>query len=380
VRLVFVSHSADLMGAELGLVSLVGEAVKERGHEAIVLVPRDGPLVAELTGAGAEVVVLPTRQWMGHRYNLLVGSVRLLQAAASIPRYRRYLARARPDLVFTNSAAVPAGAVAARLAGIRHVWLVQESLLTNPSLRAALPRRTIARIIVSLSAGVVALSDYVAAQLVSAAPAVAGKLRVIPASIDLPVPESSATAAPGPGKLRKLVLLGRFTPEKGQADAIAAVGICLRRGYPLRLKLAAVGDAQTSRALAELARTHGVGELVEMCEWTDDPHGLYSWADATLMLSRNEAYGRVTVESLRSGTPVIGYRAGGTTELVAPGGGVLVEPGVEALADALVDLAAHDGSYRRIKADAVRRGQQLNELPSSASTFLAYLEHLQANR
>jgi glycosyltransferase involved in cell wall biosynthesis len=380
VRLVFVSHSADLMGAELGLVSLVGEAVKARGHEATVLVPRDGPLVAELTNVGAKVVVLPTWQWMGRRYNPVVGSVRLLQAAASVPHYRRYLGGARPDLVFTNSAAVPAGAVAARLAGIRHVWLVQESLLTNPSLRVGLPRRAIARIIVNLSDGVVALSDYVADQLLRAAPTVAEKLRVIPPPIDFPIPASSAAEALGPRKLRRLVLLGRFTPEKGQADAVAAVGICRRKGYPLRLKLAAVGDAHARRALGGLARTHGVSELVEMCEWTDDPHGLYSWADATLMLSRNEAYGRVTVESLRSGTPVIGYRAGGTTELVAPGGGVLVEPGVEALADALVNLAAHDESYGQIKAAALRRKQRLSELPSSASTFLAYLERLHANR
>lgn len=380
MRLLFVSHSADLMGAELSLVSLVREAVHAGGHQVTVALPADGPLRAELAGAGAAVVVLPTRLWMGRRYNVVVGLVRLLQAAASVPRYRRYLARTAPDLVVTNSAVVPAAAVAARIAGIRHVWLVQESLLTNPSLRSALPRRVIARMIGYLSDGVVAVSDYVAGQFLSVAPAARRKLRVIPPHVEL------APAAPGSGAaadtthLERLVLLGRYTAEKGQEDAVAALGICVRQGCKLTLKLAAVGDAAAQHALGELANAHGVGELVDVSGWTDDPHALYSWAGATLMLSRNEAFGRVTVESLMSGTPVIGYRAGGTSEILAAGGGLLVEPGAEALAKAILELAANDESYGRLKADAMRRGQQLRSAPPAASTLVAYLEDRQANR
>ena len=61
-------------------------------------------------------------------------------------------------------------------------------------------------------------------------------------------------------------------------------------------------------------------------------------ADLSLVCSRNEAYGRVTVESLSVGTPVLGYRAGGTVEILAAGGGMVVEPSVVELASALVCL------------------------------------------
>ncbi|HKS98984.1 MAG TPA: glycosyltransferase family 4 protein, partial [Rugosimonospora sp.] len=285
MRLLFVSHSADLMGAELSLVSLVRELVEEHGHQVTVAVPAAGPLVAALAGAGAEVVVLPTRLWMGRRFNPAVGTVRLLQAAASVPRYRRHLARTRPDVVITNSAVVPAGAVAARLARVPHVWLVQESLLTNPSLRSALPRRLIARAIPRLSVAVVAVSGYVAAQLLRAAPAATPKLRVIPPPVEFPAPDP----VPGTGRLERLVLLGRYAPEKGQDDAIAALGICRRQGLALTLRLAAAGDARARHALAGLARAHGVPDLVEVTGWSGEPQALYAWADATLMLSRNEA-------------------------------------------------------------------------------------------
>ncbi|MFG1895538.1 glycosyltransferase family 4 protein [Micromonospora zamorensis] len=379
MHVLFISHSADLMGAELSLPPLVREATR-RGHRVTVAVPVDGPLRQAVAAAGATVVVLPTRVWMGRRHNLAVGGLRILQAASSVPRYRRYLAQVKPDLVVTNSAVVPAGAFAARQERIPHVWLIQESLLTNPTLRSALPRAKIARIIANQSDGAVVVSKFVADQLLAVAPKLRRELRVIPPSIDPWTSAPAATTHRDGTKLERLVLLGRFTPEKGQKDAIEALGICLRRGRSFELRLAAVGDEGAQQALRELAREHGVEGLVEISGWTDDPQSLYTSADATLMLSRNEAFGRVTVESLRCGTPVVGYRAGATTEIVSEGGGVLAEPHPEALAEALLRLAADGDSYRRLKGDAVRRGERLNTEPAPASRFVDYLEELQANR
>src|SRR5687767_5961226 len=105
------------MGADRSLLAAVREAA--RRHRVSVILPVDGPLRGALARAGAEVVTLPSRPWMGRRHNVVVGSVRMVQALLSVPRYRRYLARVRPDLVVTNSAVTPAGALAARTLGIR---------------------------------------------------------------------------------------------------------------------------------------------------------------------------------------------------------------------------------------------------------------------
>ncbi|MFI5834917.1 glycosyltransferase family 4 protein [Micromonospora sp. NPDC051300] len=375
MHLLFVSHSAELMGAERSLVALVREAARVRGHRVTVTLPASGPLESALTEAGAAVTVLPTRLWMGRRHRGPVGVVRSVQALASVPRYRRFLRRARPDVVVTNSAVVPAGAFAARLAGVRHVWTVRESLLTNPSLRSALPRRTIARIIAARSDGVVAISRYVADQVLAAAPDAGPKLRIVAPPVEPRAARPrSGGHEPGTAGLARLVLLGRFTPEKGQADAVEALGRCLRAGRPLRLTLAGVGDPAAQRAVRDLAERHGVGDLVDVREWVDDPYPLYAAADATLMLSRNEAFGRVTVESLTAGTPVIGYRAGATTELLADGGGVLVAPDAGELARTLLGLAADPDAVGRLRSAAARRAGALAAAPSPASRFLSYLE------
>jgi glycosyltransferase involved in cell wall biosynthesis len=365
VHLVLVGHSAGLMGAELSMAAVVAEAVKR--HRVTVLLPADGPLRSRL--AGAEVVVLPTRLWMGRRHGLLVGSARIVQAWWSTRRYRAFLMRARPDLVVTNSAVVPAGALAARRLGLPHVWVVRESLLTNPSLRSALPRAAVARAIAHWSGGVIAVSRYVSEQMVSAAPAVAGRIRVINSPVEPPLVELKR---PPTGPLRSVLLLGRYSAEKGQRAAIEAVGACAAQGFPVRLTLAGVhGDAERAE-LSKLARRHGAA--VDIVGYTADTAALYGRADATLMLSRNEAFGRVTLESLMCGTPVVGFRAGATTEILEAGGGLLVEPSAPALAEALLGLASDQAAYAGLAAAANRRQRQLAGAPSTAAEFVAHLE------
>jgi glycosyltransferase involved in cell wall biosynthesis len=72
------------------------------------------------------------------------------------------------------------------------------------------------------------------------------------------------------------------------------------------------------------------------------------------MCSDAEAFGRVTVEALKSGRPVIGTRSGGTPELICDGvNGFLFEPGnARQLAAALRRLASEPGLLERLSNNA----------------------------
>jgi glycosyltransferase involved in cell wall biosynthesis len=78
--------------------------------------------------------------------------------------------------------------------------------------------------------------------------------------------------------------------------------------------------------------------------------------DATVLVlpSRSEGMGRVIVEALCRGRPVIGSRVGGIRDLVRDGeNGILVEPGdPHALADALVRVLGDRGVAERLAAAA----------------------------
>jgi glycosyltransferase involved in cell wall biosynthesis len=77
--------------------------------------------------------------------------------------------------------------------------------------------------------------------------------------------------------------------------------------------------------------------------FTDDPYSYFASSDVALMCSGCEAFGRVTVEAMKFGKPVIGSRAGGTRELIRDGwNGLLYEPGnPEDLAAKISRLSDH---------------------------------------
>src|SRR5262249_15733417 len=104
------------------------------------------------------------------------------------------------------------------------------------------------------------------------------------------------------------------------------------------LRIVGTSELEHFRALA---RSVGVADAVSVVGRVDDALAEIDLAHVGLMCSRSEAFGRVTVEYLRRGRPVIGTRSGGTPELVEEGiTGWLYAPGnYEALA-ALIELFA----------------------------------------
>jgi len=85
-------------------------------------------------------------------------------------------------------------------------------------------------------------------------------------------------------------------------------------------------------------------------------------ADAVAMPSRNEGMGRVLVESMALGLPVVATAVGGIPVVVTDGeSGLLVEPeDVAALAAALVRLGRDIGLRRKLGEAAVARAEEFS--------------------
>jgi glycosyltransferase involved in cell wall biosynthesis len=115
-----------------------------------------------------------------------------------------------------------------------------------------------------------------------------------------------------------LVLVGRVTPEKGVAEAIE-----LARRTKLQLKLVAkvydIAEREHFNEIVQPAIDDGVVEFLgELPPSQRDP--VVAGARATLMLGAwPEPFGLVAIESMATGTPVIGRRAGALTETVVHG-------------------------------------------------------------
>jgi glycosyltransferase involved in cell wall biosynthesis len=163
--------------------------------------------------------------------------------------------------------------------------------------------------------------------------------------------------------LRNGVDLGRFRPNDREA-ARRAVGFArptlLAVGNLVMLKrhrlmveavtlltgvdLAIVGDGPERGAIEGLARERGVAERVRLLGRLDQDKlpEIYSAADLLLLVSTNEGWPNVLLESMACGTPVVVSDIDGIGDIVAAAeaGRILAETTPTALASTIGDLLA----------------------------------------
>lgn len=128
-----------------------------------------------------------------------------------------------------------------------------------------------------------------------------------------------------------LVLPARITRWKGQEDFLQAMAALVAAGQDVHGLV--VGEAHPRRRefLLELQARHqtlGLEQHVTFTGHRDDLKEIMAVSDIVLSLSREpEAFGRVTLEALSLGRPVIAYDHGGVSEQLAallPAGAVAV--------------------------------------------------------
>lgn len=168
---------------------------------------------------------------------------------------------------------------------------------------------------------------------------------------------------------------GRLVPEKGLFDLVAAAK---KLSDPVRLLLAGNGPLR-----AELAAAAGEGVAVEVA--TDIKHEEMARAfgamDVLVLPSHTtstwaEQFGRVLVEALWCGVPVIGSSSGEIPWVIGATGGGLVFPegDVAALTAALEELKASPGERSRLAAqgrEAVERQFSVAAAASALAETLA---------
>jgi len=122
--------------------------------------------------------------------------------------------------------------------------------------------------------------------------------------------------------------VGWLLPIKGPLHLLKAMSNVWER-HP-ETSLIFVGKGDLEKGLKEEARRMGVSEKVIFLGWRDDIPEIMQTIDIFVLPSLNEGMGRVLVEAMAAGKPVVASRVGGILDLVKEGqNGFLAEPGDE---------------------------------------------------
>ncbi|MBI2061628.1 MAG: glycosyltransferase [Nitrospirae bacterium] len=165
--------------------------------------------------------------------------------------------------------------------------------------------------------------------------------------------------------------LGRFVPQKGLdvlIDALASV----RKKCQCKLVLAGRGPLEAS--LKKKVSEAGLESRVVFAGFHSNPWPLYRAMDVFVLPSLWEGFGRVLLEAMLVGLPIVASRASSIPEIVEEGGtGRLVPSGDSAsLATALLDLARHP----HIREAMGRRGRALVKKRFSLDSMVEATEHV----
>ncbi len=256
----------------------------------------------------------------------------LARHPALLGRALRAARRSRPDVVYAHFLA-PAGLVGALSSRAPLVVTAHGQDVRNVGAIPGVGAAT--RYVVKRAARVVAVSEWLRAQLEDAVPEARGKTEVVSAGVDLerfsPQDATEARASVGwDGNGTAFLCLGSLTERKNV--------LRLARAFEQRSEgtLTFVGDGPLRPALEGRERITLAGRVrhEEVPSWI-------AAADVVCQPSLLEPFGLATLEAMAAARSVVSTRVGGPPEFVPPEAGVLVDPADEnALADALDAAAA----------------------------------------
>lgn len=364
MKLLCVNHTGAISGAERSLLDLlVGlQAVAD----ARLACPVDSPLAEAARDVGIGVDAIPGTD----------GSLKLdpretpralVRMSAAAVRTAMHARRMGADLVHANS--IRAGLVslpAARLIRIPAVVHVRDRLPRTAVADASL------RLIATGAQALVVNSRYTADGVRAVTPR--GRLRVVHNPVDL---SRFCAAKAGRADMRTrlgvaegalgLAVIGQITPWKGQLDAIRMVALLRDRGVIAQLLI--VGEAKFTSAatrydnrayqaeLERLIESEALGDRVRLLGERADVPAIMGALDALLVPSWDEPFGRVVVEAMAAGTPVIATEVGGPAEIITDAiDGILLAPRTPSRwADAVERLAASPELQSRLARAGARR-------------------------
>jgi asparagine synthase (glutamine-hydrolysing) len=351
LRVAFVDHCAELSGGELSLLELLRAL---RDVDSHTILATDGPLSGRLRRQSSSVEILPMRSEaravrrgdVGRRLPV----VTLLGTAAYVVRLAARLRRLRPDLVHTNSLkAAMYGGVAGRLAGVPVVWHVRDQLVDEEY--PPLARRLVRALARTVPSGIVANSRSTLELIGERLPPAA----VVPSIVVTPT--APPRHRPGPAADLRLGIVGRLAPWKGQHIFLKAFADAFPGGEHSAVIVgqALFHDDDYEAELRALAADLGLDGRVDFRGYRDDIRAELERLDVFVHASVTpEPFGRVIVEAMAAGLPVVASRAGGPLELVDHGRtGLLVTPGdVDAMSAAMRGLASAPEVRSRLGAAA----------------------------
>lgn len=315
INVLYISHECgDILGSTLSLANLLN-SVKEEVRP-IVILPKQGKVCDFFKKHGIKYYVVP--------FKLNIASSRL-RHLKYIPKkiltdYKNHRAvkslmkivkEENIQLVHTNTSVVTIGATLSKKSGIKHIWHLREFQDLDFNLAPFNGWKKLHRMIQESDA-IIAITKAIAAHF-----KVASKENcyVIHDAV-----RSIQDVCYDPSKEKYILFLGHITLKKGAEVALKIFIEFWEKHQDYDLYYIGPVSNEYKDHLTTILDKSGINkDSVLFLGYKENVKDYLRKATALLMCSQNEAQGRVTIEAMFYGCPVLGYKSGGTQEIIQDG-------------------------------------------------------------
>lgn len=330
----------DTVGGSHHSAALLIANLPSAGMEAVVVVHRNGPLQNFFAARGIQnQATTPLPFWEAGRW-AFINVFRMLTVT---PRLLRELYRQRVDVVHVNDGRM---AISWSLA----CWVFGIPLVIHQ--RTFFAKSRISSLALNLAAQVIAISRFTSDSLPSK---IRQHVQLISNPLDKTIHYDRAAARVELARefhlgisQYLLIFVGTLQSQKRPLIALQALALLRQAGIDAKMLVVGRGEGAEAEAVSKFIIDAGLENFAHLTGFRSDVGKLISAADVLIAPAINEGHGRVVLEAMLHGTPVVASASGGHAEVIENGQtGILVTPDdPQSLADAVTELLANPDNAR----------------------------------
>lgn len=310
MNVLFITHYSKLYGANKSLLDVIDE-IKNYEVTPYVILPKNGELAEELEKRKVEYKIHYYGFWTKkiNKHQNVKSIIKLILNCITSFLVVLDIKKWKIDIVHSNSSCTEVGILASIRAKVPHVWHFRELLEEDYNMKFIYPKEFVIKLM-KKSDRIIAISKCVKE-----------KYDKYFENEKLLLIYNGVLVSAFQGKNLNndkfvILLVGLISENKGTEEAINAVKNVILRGYNnIELWIAGTGGAYEEKLKRYVAKENISSNIVFLGYRTDIIE-LRSKANISLVCSKMEAFGRVTVESMLAKTLVIGANKGGTSEII----------------------------------------------------------------
>lgn len=381
-NIMYFSSVSDLSsGASHSLVKLVS-LVQKKGHNVLVILTEHGPLEEKLREENISYHVVKQCSWNVWMKNIadkkdleyqLKYPLRKAVNRLAVQKITQLAREYQIDIIHMNTLTSFVGAEVAKKENIKLVWHMREFMEEDLGIEFCYPDKAVA--LVNQADATIAISKAIDDKFSSVFAVNRHEVIYNGVSIeDYFIDKTPFTAEP-----IQLLSSGRIMPGKGQKDLLLALA-ALPEKTRNRFVCGMIGIVESQEYFDELMSIKDQYHLdnVHFHGFQKDTKAFFEKADILCVCSKKEAFGRIIVEGMLSGSLVIGTNSGGTKEIIDDGKtGYLYTPGnADELSAILLAVVEHQKEAQTIAKAGQKKAVQTFSDTANANAVLSLYERL----